>query len=159
MITLYVVTDVTSPFIVVLVDGTFSLDSSVLAEDFAPPRRRFFLLGFWGSLAGLGWWLASCAFFAALCCRVFCATALIWGYSLLIFPMAFVLPSLNTIFMSVFRYSGFLMNLNLTCALSPVRKCSLVIDMIVAVCRTLPTWTGNEIIVLHRKADLFKCYF
>lgn len=106
---------------------------------------RFRLLGFCGSFWGLIWCLLSCAFLVALCCRVFCATALMWGNSLVMFPTAFVLPSRNTIRMSVFRYSGFLMKRNRTMALSPVLKWSPVIVNIVAVCLTLPTWTENNI--------------
>ena len=56
-------------------------------------------------------------------------------------PIALVLPSRNTILRSFLKYSGFLINLNLTVALSPVRRCSSFIVSIVAVCRTLPTWT------------------
>ena len=56
-------------------------------------------------------------------------------------PIALVLPSLNTILMSGRRYSGVLMKRNLTKALSPVRRCSSVMVIIVAVCRTLPTCT------------------
>ena len=41
----------------------------------------------------------------------------------------------------VFKYSGLLMNLKRTRALSPVRKQSLDISTMVAVCRTLPTCT------------------
>jgi len=58
-------------------------------------------------------------------------------------PTAFVRPSRNTIRMSFFRYSGFLMNRKRTVALSPVRRCSFVIQMMVAVWRTLPTWTAT----------------
>lgn len=126
-----------------LVDGRFSLDSS-MSRFLLLFRVRLFLLGFCGSFCGWTWWFASCAFLAALCCRVFCATALTWGYNFVMFPMAFVLPSLNTMRMSVFKYSGFLMNRNLTMDLSPVRRCSLVMFIMVAVCRTLPTCTVTQ---------------
>ena len=126
-----------------LVDGTFSLDSS-MSTLLLLLRVRRFLLGFCGSFCGCTWWLASWAFLAALCCRVFWATALTWGYSFVMLPMAFVLPSLKTMRMSVFKYSGFLMNLNLTIDLSPVRRCSLVMFIMVAVWRTLPTCTTKD---------------
>ena len=103
--------------------------------------RRFFLLGFWGSFCGFVWWFDSAAFLAALCARVFCATALTCGHSLMMFPTALVRPSRNTMRMSVRRYSGFLMKRKWTWALSPVLRCSWDIRIIVAVWRTLPTWT------------------
>lgn len=103
----------------------------------------FLLLAFCGSF----WGLTACfesiwAFLDVLWWRVFWATALTCGKSLVMLPTAFVRPSLNTILMSVFKYSGFLMKRNRTRALSPVLKCSSVMVMMVAVCRTLPTWTG-----------------
>ena len=106
---------------------------------------RFFLLGFCGSFCGFSWWFASCAFFAARCCRVFWATALTCGNSLVMFPTAFVRPSRNTMRMSVRMYSGFLMNRKRQSALSPVRKCSCDIVNMDAVCLTLPTCTAKSI--------------
>lgn len=54
---------------------------------------------------------------------------------------AFVRPSRNTIRCPLLMYSGCLMNLNLTLALSPVRKQSLSIVMIDAVCLIEPQCT------------------
>ncbi len=56
-------------------------------------------------------------------------------------PTALVLPSLNTSLWSMCRYSGVLMKRKCTVALSPVRKQSLVIERIVAVCLMLPQCT------------------
>lgn len=56
-------------------------------------------------------------------------------------PTALVRPSLNTSLWSQCRYSGVLMNRKWTEALSPVRKQSLFMDKMVAVCLMLPQWT------------------
>lgn len=56
-------------------------------------------------------------------------------------PTALVRPSLNTSLWSQCRYSGVLMKRKWTEALSPVRKQSLFIDKMVAVCLMLPQWT------------------
>ena len=52
-----------------------------------------------------------------------------------------ILPSLNIIFEPNFRYSGFLINANLTFALSPVLIFETDICVIVAVCLILPVCT------------------
>lgn len=65
--------------------------------------------------------------------------------TLVMVPTALVLPSLKTSLWSMCRYSGVLMKRKCTVALSPVRKQSLVIDRIVAVCLMLPQCTvGRE---------------
>ena len=110
------------------------------AKRYGRLRCLFLLLGFCGSFCGLSWWFDSTAFLAARFCRVFCAAAMLTcGKMCVIVPTAFVRPSRKTMRMSFFRYSGFLMNRKRTVALSPVRRCSLVMHMIVAVWRTLPT--------------------
>lgn len=58
-------------------------------------------------------------------------------------PTAFVRPSLNTSFWSQCRYSGVLMNRKWTVALSPVRRQSLFMVRMVAVCRMLPQCTDE----------------
>ena len=64
-----------------------------------------------------------------------------WGKIFVTFPPAFVRPSLNTILVPGRRYSGFLMNLKRHVALSPVRRCSLFIETMDAVCLELPQCT------------------
>ena len=64
-----------------------------------------------------------------------------WGNIFVTFPTALVRPSLNTILAPGRRYSGFLMNLKRQVALSPVRRCSLFMDTMEAVCLELPQWT------------------
>lgn len=59
-------------------------------------------------------------------------------------PTALVRPSLNTSLWSQCRYSGVLMKRKWTEALSPVRKQSLFMDKMVAVCLMLPQWTEEE---------------
>ncbi len=61
--------------------------------------------------------------------------------TLVMVPTALVRPSLNTSLWSQCRYSGVLMKRKWTEALSPVRKQSLFIDKMVAVCLMLPQWT------------------
>lgn len=61
--------------------------------------------------------------------------------TLVMVPTALVRPSLNTSLWSQCRYSGVLMKRKWTEALSPVRKQSLFIDRMVAVCLMLPQWT------------------
>lgn len=61
--------------------------------------------------------------------------------SLVMVPTALVRPSLNTSLWSQCKYSGVLMKRKWTEALSPVRKQSLFIDKMVAVCLMLPQWT------------------
>lgn len=63
--------------------------------------------------------------------------------TLVMVPTALVRPSLNTSFWSQCKYSGVLMKRKWTEALSPVRKQSLFMDKMVAVCRMLPQWTGR----------------
>ena len=63
------------------------------------------------------------------------------GNTLMTVPMALVLPSLNTILVPMRRNSGFLMNWNRQIALSPVRRLSLSIEMMEAVCRVHPQCT------------------
>lgn len=57
------------------------------------------------------------------------------------FPTAFVRPSRNTIRWPGFMYSGWLINRNLTIALSPVRRQSFDIVRMDAVWRMDPQWT------------------
>lgn len=64
-------------------------------------------------------------------------------------PTALVRPSLNTSFWSQCRYSGVLMKRKWTVALSPVRKQSLFMVRMVAVCLMLPQWTGE----MERECD------
>lgn len=65
--------------------------------------------------------------------------------TLVMVPTALVRPSLNTSFWSQCKYSGVLMKRKWTEALSPVRRQSLFMDKMVAVCRMLPQWTeGTE---------------
>lgn len=66
-----------------------------------------------------------------------------WNGTLVMVPTAFVRPSLNTSLWSQCRYSGVLMKRKWTVALSPVRKQSLFMDRIVAVCLILPQCTKN----------------
>ena len=61
--------------------------------------------------------------------------------TLVMVPTALVRPSLNTSLWSQCRYSGVLMKRKWTEALSPVRKQSLFMDKMVAVCLMLPQWT------------------
>ena len=56
-------------------------------------------------------------------------------------PTALVRPSLKTSFWSQCRYSGVLMKRKWTEALSPVRRQSLFMVRMVAVCLMLPQWT------------------
>lgn len=64
--------------------------------------------------------------------------------TLVMVPTALVRPSLNTNFWSQCKYSGVLMKRKWTEALSPVRKQSLFMDKMVAVCRMLPQWTEDR---------------
>lgn len=63
------------------------------------------------------------------------------GISFTTFPTALVRPSLNTILCPGFIYSGCLINLKCTRALSPVLKQSWDMDNIEAVCLMLPQCT------------------
>ena len=65
-------------------------------------------------------------------------------------PTALVRPSLKTILVPGRRYSGFLMNLKRHLALSPVRRCSLFIEIMEAVCLELPQWTVEKRIELGK---------
>lgn len=62
--------------------------------------------------------------------------------TLVMVPTALVRPSLNTSLWSQCRYSGVLMKRKWTEALSPVRRQSLFMDKMVAVCLMLPQCTG-----------------
>lgn len=64
--------------------------------------------------------------------------------TLVMVPTALVRPSLNTSLWSQCRYSGVLMKRKWTEALSPVRRQSLFMDKMVAVCRMLPQWTEDR---------------
>lgn len=61
--------------------------------------------------------------------------------TLVMVPTALVRPSLNTSLWSQCRYSGVLMKRKWTEALSPVRRQSLFMDRMVAVCLMLPQCT------------------
>lgn len=67
------------------------------------------------------------------------------GISFNTFPTALVRPSLNTILCPGFMYSGCLINLKCTKALSPVLKQSWDMDNIEAVCLMLPQCTATTI--------------
>ena len=88
---------------------------------------------------GLGWWTPLDLYLWV--CR---GVPGICGIILVMFPTAFVLPSLNTMRVPGWRNSGFLMKRNRHEALSPVRRCSLFMEMIEAVCLVLPQWTAQS---------------
>lgn len=75
------------------------------------------------------------------------------GISFTTFPTALVRPSLKTILCPGFIYSGCLINLKCTKALSPVLRQSWDIDNIEAVCLILPQCTAIilEVIELYDK--------
>ena len=103
------------------------------------------------------WWGMFWGFFPTLldlfaCCALWCIWAFVdfpvrvlcelcpgvsWN-NFVIVPTAFVRPSLNIIFVPGRINSGFFMNLKRHIARSPVRRCSLSIVSIVAVCLRLP---------------------
>ena len=66
------------------------------------------------------------------------------GIILVILPTALVLPSRNTMRVLGWINSGFLMKRKRHVALSPVRRWSLSIEMIEAVCLVLPQWTAKK---------------
>lgn len=68
-------------------------------------------------------------------------------------PMALVLPSRKTIRVPGLRNSGFLMNRKWQVALSPVRRLSLSILMMEAVCRVLPQWTAGGERTAHHASE------
>lgn len=116
------------------VDGRFFLDFFMF-RFLLLFRVRFFLLGFCGSFCGWIWWFVFCVFLVVFCCRVFCVIVFIWGYNFVMFSMVFVLFFLNIMRMLVFKYLGFLMNRNFIMDLSFVRRCFLVMFIMVVVCR------------------------
>lgn len=66
-----------------------------------------------------------------------------WGHTLVMVPTALVRPSRNTSRWSMCRYSGVLMKRKWTVALSPVRRQSLSMLRMVAVCLMLPQCTAK----------------
>ena len=68
----------------------------------------------------------------------------VWGKIFVMLPTAFVRPSRNTILVPGRRYSGFLMKRKRQEALSPVRRCSLFMEMMEAVCFELPQCTAGH---------------
>lgn len=65
------------------------------------------------------------------------------GHTLVMVPTALVRPSRNTSRWSMCRYSGVLMKRKCTVALSPVRRQSLSMLRMVAVCLMLPQCTAK----------------
>lgn len=74
--------------------------------------------------------------------------------TLVMVPTALVLPSLKTSLCSVCRYSGVLMKRKCTVALSPVRRQSLFMVKMVAVCLMLPQCTGETDDVMVKELGL-----